>query len=182
MLLSGCSQGGPPGRIAFPLTRSSVGLSAIRTSTAPRSIPPKAAGEAFEHRSAVRPHLNEPELAETAQIIADGRGRDAELASKVAALIRWARLQVAVENPLHEALLDNLANRPRLAVRLAIRRLRPPDQSLTPAAIGPAVASARKTARTVVRLTPRASAQAGSEPISAPHAPRAVRATGHKPA
>ena len=67
------------------------------------------AGEALERPASARPPLQKSELAEAVEIVADRRGRDAELARQFEPIDLLAGLAITVQDPLHEPLFDDRA-------------------------------------------------------------------------
>lgn len=65
--------------------------------------------------------LQQAELAEAVQIFPDRESGDAKLAGEVETIDLLSRLAIAVQNLLHEAFLDDVADRLRFDLRIIVR-------------------------------------------------------------
>lgn len=65
--------------------------------------------------------LQQAELAEAVQIFPDRGSGDAKLAGEVETIDLLSRLAIAVQNLLHEAFLDDVADRLRFDLRIIVR-------------------------------------------------------------
>ena len=86
--------------------------------------------------ASARPPLQKPELAETVEVVADRRRRDAELTREFEPIDLLAGIAVAVQDPLHEPLFDDRAELLGLEAGIEVGWNRAAQKHLAPAVMG----------------------------------------------
>ena len=87
-------------------------------------------GEALDDPAAAWPALQQAELAEAVEVFPDHGSGDAKLAGEFETVDLLSRLAIALQNPLHEAFLDDVADRLRFDLRIVVGLDRTPAHDL----------------------------------------------------